>query len=521
MSSDVDRLTQPRIRLIFASLMVAMLLAALDQTIFSTALPTIVGELSGLNHMQWVTTAYIAAATITMPVYGKMGDLLGRRPLFLAALVLFTIGSVIGAVAPTMMWLIIARAVQGLGGGGLMVLAQAIVADVVPLRERGKYMGFIGAMFAVSSVAGPLLGGLFTTTIGWRWAFWMNLPLAAIAIGIAFAYLRSPAPTRAVRIDWTGIVTMAIAVTSLVLFSSWGGTTYAWTSPVILALIGTSVITGIAFVVTEQYATQPIIPLYLLRNREFALATLAGLAIAVTFFGALGYMPTYLQMSGGVSPSTAGLLMIPMTAGIMITATASGSLISRTGHYKWILITGTSIISLGLLLLSTLQISTPLWQLCCYLFCLGFGMGFGIQTFVLVVQLAFPDEVGTATAANNFFREIGAVVGSAVIGAAFAARLTSLLAERLTANATTAVPDAHALTPEIAAALPDALRAAVVASYHDALTPIFGFLVPLGLVALVAVVFIREQPLISPSTGEPDTAKPTAHSQSGAMRTSS
>lgn len=514
MSSDVDRLAQPRIRLVFASLMVAMLLASLDQTIFSTALPTIVGELSGLNHMQWVTTAYIAAATVTMPVYGKLGDLLGRRPLFLAALALFVIGSVVGALAPTMTWLIIARAIQGLGGGGLMVLSQAIVADIVPLRDRGKYMGFIGAMFAVSSVAGPLLGGLFTTTIGWRWAFWMNLPLAAIAFAIAAAYLRSPAPTRALRIDIVGITTMAIAVTSLVLLTSWGGTTYDWTSPVILALIGTTVLSSIAFVVAEHYAAQPIIPLYLLRNREFALATIAGLAVAVTFFGALGYMPTYLQMAGGVAPSTAGLLMIPMTAGIMITAIASGSLISRTGRYKWMLITGTCIIGISLLLLATLQISTPLWQLCCYLFCLGLGLGFGIQTFVLVVQLAFPDEVGTATAANNFFREIGAAVGSAVIGAAFAARLTSLLAERLTATAPSVVPDAHSLTPEIAAALPDALHAAVVTSYHDALTPIFGFLVPLAGLALVAVLFIRERPLIAGTGDGPDPEKATGRSQS-------
>lgn len=485
-----------KILLVFAGLLVAMLLSSLDQTIFSTALPTIVGELNGVNHMLWVTTAYLVAATIMMPIYGKLGDLVGRKSLFIGALAIFVAGSVIGGMAGDMTTLIVARAIQGLGGGGLMILAQAIIADVVPVKERAKYMGIMGAVFGVSSVLGPLMGGWFTESIGWRWAFWINIPLGLLAIAFAGIYLKLPSHRGAVRFDVWGTLTMAIAVTSIILTASWGGVQYDWNSPTIIGLIASAIVFSALFVLAEHRAAEPLIPLALFRNRNFVLSTIAGLFIGVAMFGTISYLPTYLQIVEGVNATESGLLMISMIAGLMSMSILTGQLASRTGRYKWMPIASMIVIGIALAAMSTLTVTTPLWLLLVYLFLLGAGVGLAMQILVLVVQNALPDrQVGTATASNNFFREIGASLGGAVVGGLFTSRLTSLLAERMSTG--DSAGNVNSLTPAAIRALPDAVREVIVGAYNDALTPVFAMLIPMVVLGLVAVLFIKEVPLRS------------------------
>ncbi|WP_431277025.1 MDR family MFS transporter [Leifsonia poae] len=483
--------------LLFAGLMVTMLLASLDQTIFSTALPTIVGELNGVDHMLWVTTAYILASTIMLPVYGKLGDLIGRKGLFIGAIALFIVGSVIGGMSQDMTWLIVGRAVQGLGGGGLMILSNAIIADVVPARERGKYMGVMGGVFALSSVAGPLLGGWFTESIGWRWAFWMNIPLGILAIVSAVVFLRLPKKEqRLPRLDFAGMGLLAIASTSLVLVTTWGGTTYDWDSAVILSLIAATVVAAIAFVMVERKAVEPIMPLKLFKDRNFNLTTIAGLIIGIAMFGALAYLPTYLQMVTGANATQAGLLMIPMMAALLVTSIISGQLVSKTGRYKWLPIVGTAIVAVALVLLSTMTPALPVWVLCSYLAVMGIGLGMSMQILILIVQNSFPvSQVGTATASNNYFRQIGASLGSAIVGSLFVARLTELLADRMPAGASASSGSSNSFTPAIVKALPGPVRDVIVGSYNDALTPVFLYMVPLVLVAVVLLCLVKEKPL--------------------------
>jgi EmrB/QacA subfamily drug resistance transporter len=482
---------------VFAGLMVAMLLASLDQMIFSTALPTIVGELHGVDHMLWVTTAYILASTIMLPIYGKLGDLVGRKDLFICAIALFITGSVIGALAPDMAWLIGGRAVEGLGGGGLMILAQAIIADVVPARERGRYMGVMGGVFALSSVAGPLLGGWFTEGIGWRWAFWMNVPLGIAAIASAMFFLHLPKTTGTrPRLDIAGMVLLAASSTGLVLFTTWGGTTYSWGSPLIIALIVATAVAVAAFIAVEHKAVEPIMSPHLFQDRNFRLTTTAGLITGIAMFGAMAYLPTYLQMVTGAGATKAGLLMIPMMIGLLVTSVASGALVSKTGRYKWLPITGTLLVALSLVLLSTMTPALAVWVLCAYLAVMGIGLGMSMQILILIVQNSFPiSQVGTATAANNYFRQIGASLGSAVVGSLFVSRLATLLAQRMSHAAGAAAGSSNAFTPDAVRSLPPAVRSVVVGAYSDSLTPVFLYMVPLVLVAVFLLCFVQEKPL--------------------------
>lgn len=485
------------ILLVFAGLIMAMLLASLDQTIFSTALPTIVGELDGVNKMLWVITIYILASTIMLPIYGKMGDILGRKSLFLAAITLFIIGSVVGGFAQNMEWLIAGRGIQGLGGGGLMVLSQAIIADVVPARERGKYMGVMGGVFALSSVAGPLLGGWFTEAITWRWCLWMNIPLgiAALVSAIFFLHL-PPVEKKRPKIDVSGMFLLAITSTALVLFTTWGGTTYGWTSGIILTLIAVTVAAGAVFVLVELRAEAPIMSMKLFKQKSFVITTFAGLITGVAMFGALAYLPTFLQMVTGANATQAGLLMIPMMGGVLLTSIGSGALVSKTGRYKWYPVVGTFIVAGALALLSTMNADLPVWIICCYLALMGIGLGLSMQILVLIVQNTFPlAQVGMATASNNYFRQIGASIGTAVVGSLFVSNLGTMLAERLPATGGIGGGSANSLTPDAVRALPEAIRHIIVGAYSDALTPVFLYMVPFVILAAVVLIFLKEKPL--------------------------
>jgi EmrB/QacA subfamily drug resistance transporter len=496
-TTAADAAGKRHILLIFAGLMVTMLLASLDQTIFSTALPTIVGQLHGVDEMLWVTTAYILASTIMLPVYGKLGDLIGRKGLFISAIAIFIVGSIIGGLAQDMTTLIVGRAVQGLGGGGLLLLSQAIIADVVPARQRGRYMGIMGGVFALSSVAGPLLGGYFTDGPGWRWGLWMNVPLGILAIISAVFFLRLPKNTKGKpSIDFAGMGLLAIASTCLVLITTWGGTTYDWDSATIISLIVGGVISAVLFVMVERRAAEPIMPLHMFKERNFNLTTAAGLIIGVAMFGALAYLPTYLQMVTGVNATQAGLLLIPLMAGLLITSIGSGQLVSKTGRYKWLPIVGTAVTAVALLLLSTMTPTMAVWIICVYLAIMGLGLGMAMQILILIVQNTFPNsQVGTATASNNYFRQIGASIGSAIVGSIFVANLTHLLATRMPSGGSAAATNSNSFTPEIVKALPSAVRDVIVGAYNDALTPVFLYMVPLMLLATVLLLFVKEKPL--------------------------
>src|SRR5699024_1411923 len=393
----------------------------------------------------------------------------------------------------------IGRGVQGLGGGGLMLLTQAIIADVVPARDRGRYMGVMGSVFAVSSVAGPLLGGWLTEGPGWRWAFWISMPTGLLALFAAWKFMKLPKRTEQTRprIDYVGMALISIATTGLVLASTWGGSQYDWGSPTIVGLFAGASLAAAALVWHESRAAEPVIPLHLFRDRNFVLTTTSGLLTGVAMFGVLGYLPTYLQMSAGVSATVAGLLMVPMMGALLTTSIISGVYVSRTGTYKWLPITGSLLIASALLLLSTMTVETPVWLLCVYIAILGTGLGTSMQLLVLIVQNSFPArEVGTATAANNYFRQVGASLGSAVVGNLFAARLMNLLAGAVPADAAgQAGGGATSLTPERIAEMPESMREIVVAAYNEALIPIFLFMVPLGIGAAILLSFVREIPL--------------------------
>ncbi|MFJ2241232.1 MDR family MFS transporter [Streptomyces sp. NPDC087859] len=502
-----------RFGLIYAGLMAVMLLASLDQTIVSTALPTIVGELHGVTHMAWVTTAYILAATVVMPVYGRLGDLLGRKRLYTGGIVIFLAGSAIAGSAQDMAMLIIGRAVQGLGGGGLMITSQAIVADLVPPRRRAKCMAPIGVIFALASVVGPLLGGWFTDSIGWRWCFWINLPVGLVALAVCAVALHLPRKAAKATIDYIGIPLMTVAVACTVLVADWGGTDYAWSDPLILGLAGAGIGSWMLFVYSQSRVAEPIIPLRLFRSPIFVIATLVGMmVIGVGMFAVLSYMPTYVQMVYGATAAQSGWLLLPMVVGLMGASLPVGHRMSRTGRYKIYPIAGSLVIAITTLMLSTLDVDTPLALLCGYLFLMGVGIGLMSQTLVLAVQNAFPAaDVGTATAANNFFREIGATVGTAAVGAVFTSRLTDQLSTRLSSSGLDTVGDTNSLTPALVHALPTQVRDAVVAAYQNALTPVFGYLVPLFLVGLVLSFALPEKRLSGGDSHRTDGETPGVH----------
>lgn len=492
--------------LIFTALMLTMLMSSLGQMIFSTALPTIVGELGGVDHMTWVITAFLLGQTISLPIFGKVGDMIGRKGLYMFAVALFVVGSLIGGLATNMGILIAARAIQGVAGGGMMIMSQAIIADVVSARERGKYMGIMGSVFGVSSVLGPVLGGWFTDGPGWRWGLWLNIPLGLIALIGIYAFLHLPKRGTHGTTDWLGMATMAIATTCLILFVTWGGNEYPWGSTRIISLIAASIVFGFLFVLVELKATNPLIPMGLFKNRNFVLCTAAGLCVGIFMFGSLGYVPTYLQMVHSLSPTEAGLMMIPMMVGMMGTSIVVGQMVTRTGRYKWFPVVGLLITAVGMYMLSTMTATDSLVRVGINLFVFGFGLGCAMQILVLIVQNSFPiTMVGTATASNNFFRQIGGALGSAFVGGIFVGNLSDEIAKNVPAALQQMGPAAaqyaqqmqgHGhLTPALVSSLPEPLKMAIDVSYNDALTPVFLLLVPLAVLAAVILTFVREDSL--------------------------
>ena len=493
-------LTQRRIWIIFSALIAGMLLSSLDQTIVSTAMPTIVGELGGVEHQVWITTAYLLATTIVMPIYGKFGDLLGRRRLFLVAIALFTLASIGCAFAGDFWSFVVFRAMQGLGGGGLMILSQAIIADIVPANQRGKYLGPLGGIFGLSAVAGPLLGGYFVDHLTWQWAFYINIPIGIAAFVIAFVTLTLPTKRVERRIDVLGVVFLSAATTCLIFFADFGGDAdYGWGSLATWAWGAGLAVAATAFVVTEARAEDPIIPLSLFRNPIFINATAIGLTLGLSMFSAIAFIPTFLQMSSGTSAAVSGLLMIPMMVGLMGMSIMSGILITRTGRYRIFPILGTVLTAIALALMTTLAASTPLWLICTYLFIFGAGLGLIMQVVVLVVQNAVPaTQLGTATSTNNYFREVGASLGVAIFGTIFTTRLAENLREVFTDAGATAEEAATAsatIDPQSLSELPDAVRDGIVTAYADALAPVFWYVLPFVGIAFLLSLVLKQIPL--------------------------
>jgi EmrB/QacA subfamily drug resistance transporter len=491
-------LTAPRsetrsFRLVLAGLMLVMLLASLDQTIVSTALPTIVGDLGGLDHLSWVVTSYLLAITIVTPLYGKLGDQFGRKVVLQGALVIFLVGSALCGAAQGMTELIAFRFVQGLGGGGLMVSAQAAIGDVVPPSQRGKYTGLFGAVFGISSIAGPLIGGFLTTHASWRWIFYVNVPLGLFAfVGLAFT-LPSVSERVRHRIDYTGTTLLAVGLASLVLLTTLGGNQIAWVSAASIGLGALTIVAVAGFLWVESRAAEPILPLSLLRNRVFAATGAVGFVVGFALFGALTYLPLFQQVVRGQSPTASGLQLFPLMGGLLISSVASGQIITRTGRYKVFPIVGTAVTTVGMVLLSRLDASTTTVEAGLYMLVLGLGLGMVMQVLVLAVQNAVPyEQLGVATSGATLFRSIGGSLGTAILGAIFSSRLSGELTARLGDRADAVSSGAN---PAALHRLPSAIRDLYVGAFTDALTTVFIVGAAVSALAFLLAWLIEERPL--------------------------
>ena len=482
-----------RRNLIFVAVLLGMLLAALDQTIVATALPTVVADLGGAGHQSWVVTSYLLASTIVTAIVGKLGDVFGRKVVFQTSVLFFLAGSVLCGLSASMTMLVASRALQGIGGGAIMVTAMAVIGEVIPLRERGRYQGALGAVFGVTTVIGPLLGGFFTDHLTWRWAFWINIPVAVVVLVVGAAAIPSLAKAARPVIDYAGILLVGIGASGLTLATSWGGGEYAWGSPMIIGLFVASAVALALFVWVETRATEPILPIRLFTSPVFTVCCILGFIVGFAMLGALTFLPTFMQFVDGVSATTSGLRTLPMVAGMLITSIGSGNIVGRTGRYKIFPVAGTATMAVGFVLLSGMDAGTPTWQQSAYLFVLGSGIGLCMQVLVLVVQntSSFAD-LGVATSGVTFFRTIGSSFGAAIFGSLFANFLASRIGPALAASG---APPRAAESPQALHALSPEMAAPIVNAYADSLGTVFLCAVPVAVVGLIVSLFLKEIPL--------------------------
>ena len=501
-------LTHRQILVVMGGLITGMFLAALDQSIVATALPQITSELGGLEHLSWVVTAYLLTSTSSTPLWGKISDLYGRRPMFQIAILVFLAGSVLAGLSQSMEQLIGARALQGIGGGGLMALAMATIGDVVPPRERPRYQGYIAATFGTSSVLGPVLGGFFAEGPGWEWIFFINIPIGLIALVVTSSALKMQHVRREHSIDYLGAAVIVASVSSLLLYTAWAGPEKGWGSGIGLALlIGGLVLVGV-FVLVELRATEPIIPMRLFRNSIFSVANSFGFLIGAAMFGVMVFIPVYLQVVKGMSPTASGLGMVPMLAGLFLTSIGGGRVMARTGRYKWYPTIGASLVIVAIVLLSTLETSTPYWFAGLSLFVMGAGLGFTMQVLVIAVQNSVArTEIGVATSSVQFFRQMGGSFGAALFGAVLTSRLGVHLAEAAASAPRASVPaeglDAVSDDVDAIQSLPQAAQALVTGAYSEAMSEMFLVALPIVAVALVVGVFLKELPLATRDSAPP------------------
>jgi EmrB/QacA subfamily drug resistance transporter len=505
-----------RVRVAFGGLLVAMFIGALDQTIMATALPTIAGQLGGLTELSWVVTAYVLAAAASTPLWGKASDLLGRKRLLAAAIVVFVGFSALSGTAQTIGWLIAFRALQGIGAGGVMTLATAGVADLVAPRERGRYQGYIQLTFLLASLAGPLLGGVFVDQLSWRWAFYVNVPIGTLALTLVALYLPASALRREARLDYPGAALLASLIAGIMLIATWGGSQYGWDSPEILGLIAGAIALLAAFVARERAAAEPVLPLRLFRDRVFTVVSAGAFIATLSLFAAIVFLPVFLQLVTGASATHSGLLILPLLGASALTTIAAGRVMTRTGRYKVFPVIGLAGMSAGLLLFSTLGASGS--RLTAALFMVVFGAGFGMVTQILMVAIqnaVSPQEIGTATAAANLFRALGGSVGVAIYGAVFASGLRHWLPLELHGH----VP--HGITavgiqstPGRIHALASNVQYAIAHAVGNSLHDVFLVAAPIALAGLLIVLLLREQPLRGRGQPQPQPApqaSPTPH----------
>jgi EmrB/QacA subfamily drug resistance transporter len=507
--TGVFNLTPRQIMVVLPGLLMAILLAMLDQLIVGTALPRIVGDLGGVAHLSWVVTAYVLASTVTTPFYGKLGDMYGRKKFFIAAIVIFLAGSALSGLSTSMAELITFRAVQGLGAGGLMVGAIATLGEIVPPRERGKYMGYMMVVMMLATIGGPLLGGWITQSFSWRWIFYINLPIGGAALVYMISTLHLPKRRVEHRIDYLGGILLAIVSIAIILIATWGGTEYSWTSVQVLGLAAVTVVALVAFLYVESRAQEPMLPLHVFKNRNFSVTMVLTFFVGLGLFGAMTFLPLYQQTVQGATPTVSGLLLTPMMVGSMITSVASGQLVTKTGKYKLYPILGGAIMAVAMYLLTNLGPNTSRLESGLYYVVLGLGMGFLMQMVSLISQNSVEmKDMGVASSARMYFQQIGGSLGVAAFGALFASRLNDSIASAAKGGSggVHLQVSGGSFDPAQVTSLPPAVKEIVFTAISHGIQGVFYTVLPAMVAVFVLALFIKEVPLRGRTQGEQQPA---------------